>query len=61
MRLFPSLWRWVPALGILLTVSYPGTAQELPDPALVIAEVLNPHDAPRLNRLCFLPRLGADT
>lgn len=47
MRLFPSLWRWVPALGILLTVSYPGTAQELPDPALVIAEVLNTHPALR--------------
>ncbi len=47
MRLIPSLWRWMWALGAFLSVSYPGTAQELPDPTIMIAEVLNTHPAVR--------------
>lgn len=47
MRLFPRPWRWMLALGFLLAAPYPGTAQELPDPTLVIAEVLNTHPAIR--------------
>lgn len=45
MKLRSDLWRWAKALGVLMLFCPPGIAQELPDPSLLIAEVLEFHPA----------------